>query len=289
MLAPALCEGDAVALIAPAGPLKTDDEFERAQDMVRALGLSPQAGTYAKASALGYLAGTDEDRAADVNQAVHDPNVRGIFALRGGYGTMRILPRIEYEALARSPKVILGYSDVTALLNSITERTGLVTFHGPVAALSQFTPLETQALRAAVMQSEPLGTLSAPEAQTLVDGTAHGPIVGGNLSLIAALVGTPYEIDTTGALLVLEDVDESPYRIDRMLTQLRMSGALSRRRHYRGRLEKLRGHRRVAARSAWRSRRSRSHRNADRTHRRTMDVTDWPARDAGCRRSYADD
>jgi muramoyltetrapeptide carboxypeptidase len=215
-------------LVAPAGPLKSDDEFERAQQIVRTLGLVPRIGTFAKASELGYLAGTDEQRAADFNEAARDPRVRGIFALRGGYGTMRILEKIDYKALARDPKVVLGYSDLTALLNAITQRTGLLTFHGPVAALSQFTALETQALRAAVMSAEPLGALQAPEAQTLIGGVARGRLAGGNLSLIAALLGTPYEINTRGALLVLEDVDESPYRIDRMLTQLRMSGALSR-------------------------------------------------------------
>lgn len=214
--------------MAPAGPLKSDDEFERAQQIVRTLGLVPRIGTFAKASELGYLAGTDEQRAADFNEAARDPRVRGIFALRGGYGTMRILEKIDYKALARDPKVVLGYSDLTALLNAITQRTGLLTFHGPVAALSQFTALETQALRAAVMSAEPLGALQAPEAQTLIGGVARGRLAGGNLSLIAALLGTPYEINTRGALLVLEDVDESPYRIDRMLTQLRMSGALSR-------------------------------------------------------------
>ncbi len=228
MLAPALREGDTVALVAPAGPLKSEDEFERAQETVRALGLVPRVGAYAKASELGYLAGTDEQRASDFNEAVRDPQVRGIFALRGGYGSMRILDRIDYRALVRDPKVILGYSDLTAALNAITRQTGLFTFHGPVAALSQFSALETQALRAAIMRIVPLGALQAPQAQTLIPGVASGRIAGGNLSLIAALIGTPYEIDTDGALLVLEDVDESPYRIDRMLTQLRMNGALSR-------------------------------------------------------------
>lgn len=228
MLASALRPGDAVALVAPAGPLKSDDEFNRAKEIVRALGLEPRTGSYAKATTLGYLAGTDEQRAADFNDAVRDPDIRGIFALRGGYGTMRILEQIDYDAIARDPKVVLGYSDLTALLNAVTQQTGLVTFHGPVAALSQFSALETQSLRAAVMSAEPLGVLKAPEAQTVRGGVASGRIAGGNLSLIAALTGTPYEIDTTDALLILEDVDESPYRIDRMLTQLRLSGALMR-------------------------------------------------------------
>lgn len=221
-------EGDTVALIAPAGPLKSEEEFDRAHEIVRALGLAPRVGTYAKGSALGYLAGTDEQRASDFNQAARDPDVRAIFALRGGYGTMRILEQIDYDAVARDPKIVLGYSDLTALLNAITQRTGLVTFHGPVAALSQFTELEMQSLRAAIMETRPIGVLQAPEARTLSGGSTTGRIVGGNLSLISALVGTPFEIDTSGALLILEDVNESPYGIDRMLTQLRMSGALSR-------------------------------------------------------------
>jgi muramoyltetrapeptide carboxypeptidase len=174
------------------------------------------------------LAGSDEERAADFNEAARDPHVRGIFALRGGYGSMRILNAIDYEALAADPKVVLGYSDLTALLNAITQRTGLVTFHGPVAALSEFAQNETGWLRRAVMQTEPLGEFAAADSCILVPGAAHGRIAGGNLSLVASLVGTPYEIDTAGALLVLEEVEEAPYRIDRMLTQLRLSGALDR-------------------------------------------------------------
>ncbi len=154
--------------------------------------------------------------------------MRGIFALRGGYGTMRILDAIDYAALAADPKVVLGYSDLTALLNAITQRTGLVTFHGPVAALSQFTESETAWLRRIVMQAQAAGELDAAEAVVLVAGNARGRLAGGNLSLVASLIGTAYEIDTSGALLVLEEVEEAPYRIDRMLTQLRLSGALER-------------------------------------------------------------
>jgi muramoyltetrapeptide carboxypeptidase len=222
-----LAEGDAVALLAPAGPLSSPDEMARAQEIVRSLGLVPHVMPGASRK-VGYLAGTDEERAADFNAAVRDPQIRGIFALRGGYGTMRILDRVDYDAVARDPKVILGYSDLTALLNAITQRTGLITFHGPVAALSQFTPNEIRWLRAAVMNAEPLGTLHVADARTLSGGSASGRLVGGNLSLITSLIGTPLEIDASGAILVLEDVDEPPYRIDRMLTQLRLSGAFTR-------------------------------------------------------------
>jgi muramoyltetrapeptide carboxypeptidase len=190
------------------------------------LGLVPRAGRYALRRR-GYLAGTDEERAADFNEAIRDPQVRGIFALRGGYGTMRILSAIDYDALAADPKVILGYSDLTALLNAITQRSGLVTFHGPVAALSQFSESETAWLRRAIMQTEPIGALEGANPLVLAAGFAQGKLAGGNLSLITALLGTPYAIDIAGTLLIIEEVDEAPYRIDRMLTQLRLSGALA--------------------------------------------------------------
>lgn len=195
--------------------------------MLRKLGLVPLPGANA-AQKRGYLAGSDADRAADFNAAARDKNVRGIFALRGGYGTMRILDAIDYAALQADPKVLLGYSDLTALLNAVTRKTGLVTFHGPVAALSEFTDDEVRWLKAAIMNPHPMGEMRDDSARMLTGGTAHGRIVGGNLSLIAALEGTPYAIDTNGAILLIEEVEEAPYRIDRMLTQLRLSGALQR-------------------------------------------------------------
>lgn len=219
--------GDSVALIAPAGPLASEAEFARAASIVRLLGLVPRMGKHAMRRE-GYLAGSDEQRAADFNEAARDPDVRGIFALRGGYGTMRILDALDYDALAADPKVVLGYSDLTALLNTITQKTGLITFHGPVAALSGFTERETAWLHRAVMRAEPIGELSSREQAVLVAGSASGRLCGGNLTLVTALLGTPYEIDTADALLVIEEVEEAPYRIDRMLTQLRLSGALAR-------------------------------------------------------------
>lgn len=194
---------------------------------MRSLGLVPRLGRFA-GERDGYLAGSDAQRAADFNDAARDPAVRGIFALRGGYGTMRILDAIAYDALAADPKVVLGYSDLTALLNAVTQKTGLVTFHGPVAGLSEFTERETAWLSRAVMRAEALGELPAAQSSILRPGSARGVLRGGNLSLVTALLGTPYEIDARGALLILEEVEEPPYRIDRMLTQLRMSGAFSR-------------------------------------------------------------
>lgn len=224
---PALREGATVALVAPAGPLASPEELARAESVVRSLGLLPHV-TPGAMRQLGYLAGSDEERAADFNAAIRDPQISGIFALRGGYGTMRILDRIDYDAFQANPKVVLGYSDLTALLNTITQRTNVITFHGPVAALSDFTENEVSWLRAAIMNGSALGALHWPNARKLAGGKARGHLAGGNLSLIAALAGTSHEIDVRGALLVIEDVEEAPYKIDRMLTQLRLNGALER-------------------------------------------------------------
>lgn len=222
---PRLRPVETVALVAPAGPLASEQEMERAVDVVRSLGLTPRIMPQASAQ-LGYLAGADDVRAADFNAALHDRSIRGIFALRGGYGTMRILDSIDYDAARRDPKAILGYSDLTALLNAVTQRCGIVTFHGPVTALSEFTENEARWLRDALIEGASLGEMRATGAQTLRGGVARGRLAGGNLSLIAALEGTAHAIDTRGALVVVEDVDEAPYRIDRMLTQLRLSGSL---------------------------------------------------------------
>ncbi len=222
---PALREGDAVALIAPAGPLDGPEDLQRACAAVEVLGLRPRVGANAL-ERYGYLAGSDAQRAEDFNVAARDPDIRAIFAMRGGYGTLRILDLLDYGALRADPKVLLGYSDLTALLNAVSARSDLVTFHGPVAAISPFTQMVVDALRRAVCVARPLGTLHVPEMETICSGTASGRLAGGNLSLLAALIGTPYAVDTRDTLLFFEDVDEAPYRIDRMLTQMRLSGGL---------------------------------------------------------------
>lgn len=221
---PRLQAGDAVALISPAGPLRGADALAAAVARIEALGLRAVPSRHALARN-GYLAGTDEQRAADLNAALRDPAMRGVVALRGGYGTTRILDAIDYDALRADPKVVLGYSDLTAPLNAFAARSGVVTYHGPVPALSSFGPDEAAWLRAATMETVPLA-LHAPEGTALRGGRARGRLAGGNLSLVAALVGTPYAVDFDGAIAFFEDVDEVPYRIDRMFTQLRASGAL---------------------------------------------------------------
>ncbi len=222
---PALRRGDRIGLIAPASPLSSS-EIEKGIEHVRLLGLEPVLGRFAAASS-GYLAGSDRERAADFNQMARDPEIRGIIALRGGYGTMRILDELDYAAIAADPKVVMGFSDLTAVLNAVARRSGVVTFHGPLAAReSVFDDATLAYVERVCMSTEPIGTLRAREAHVVRASSARGRLAGGNLSLVSALVGTPWVPAFRGALLLLEETEEQPYRIDRMLTQLRLAGAL---------------------------------------------------------------
>jgi muramoyltetrapeptide carboxypeptidase len=222
-LPPPLAPGARVALVAPAGPLRGPDELERSVANARALGWEPTAGDHVLARH-DYLGGSDRERLRDVNAALADDSVDAIWCVRGGYGAMRLLPHLDYASLTRRPRVLLGYSDVTALHAAIGTRCELVTYHGPTARekLSGFS--RDSLVRAVVERRDPLG--KAEEARTIRSGRARGRLVGGNLALLSALAGTPYAPDYRGALLVLEDVGEPAYRIDRMLTQLLHSGAL---------------------------------------------------------------
>src|SRR5258708_36645464 len=162
-----------------------------------------------------------------------DPSVDAIFAIRGGYGSAQLLDRIDYDLLRKNPKIFLGYSDITAMHLAIQKRTCWVTFHGPVA-LSDLSQYTQKHFRRALFETAPLGAVTNPPdsnplrpshtLRTIRGGKARGPLVGGNLTLISTTMGTPFEIDTRGRILLLEDIDEEPYNIDRMLTQLRLAG-----------------------------------------------------------------
>ena len=184
----------------------------------------------------GYLAGTDEQRLADLNGALQDTSIDAVWCIRGGYGTIRLLDRVDYDGLARRPKVVIGFSDITALLNAITRCTGVVTFHGPVAraAMPPFSRRQFEAVLTSNAAAGPLECLPLPaevlvpqdnRIATLSGGIAQGPLAGGNLTLLHCLVGTPYFPDLDGAILFLEDVDEHLYRVDRILAHLRLVGA----------------------------------------------------------------
>lgn len=184
-------------------------------------------------NSFGFLSQPDAIRVAELHQMFADPEVAAIVCLRGGYGSMRLLEQLDFELIKKNPKIFVGYSDITALHIAIHQRTGLVTFHGPMVASDMgpdFSAYSWKAFFHAVMSPTPLGTIPLPEHAPapfcLYPGIAEGELVGGNLSLLAATLGTPYEIDTTDKLLFLEDVAEAPYRIDRMLTQLLLAGKL---------------------------------------------------------------
>jgi muramoyltetrapeptide carboxypeptidase len=238
ILPPRLQPGQRVALIAPAGPMLERDDLVRGQELCRALGFEPVLGASA-GRRHGYLAGTDDERLADLNQALRDPAIDAIWCLRGGYGVTRILDRVDFSPLRERPKAVIGYSDVTALILALHHATGVVAFHAPMArapmpAFSRgcFENLLSRAAPAARLPRlpSPSGILvpRSPRLLTIRGGIAEGPLLGGNLSLIAALQGTAHLPSFDGAILFLEEVGEDLYRIDRMLAQLRMTGMLSR-------------------------------------------------------------
>lgn len=223
---PMLARGDRVGLIAPASP-PTAADIEQARAHVENLGLVAVMGENIRAHD-GYLAGTDAQRAADFNRMARDASVRAIVAIRGGYGTMRILEQLDYGAIRQDPKIVLGFSDLTALLNAVTLRAGVVTFHGPLGAHgSSWSGAARVYVEQLLFSAQPPARLQIEDPRSIVPGRARGRLAGGNLSLIAALTGTPFAVPTRDALLFFEETEEAPYRIDRMLMQLALAGALS--------------------------------------------------------------
>ena len=223
--------GHTIGVIAPASPGEAE-AVQAGCAWLEAQGFRVAFGSAAY-EASAYLAGSDRQRAADINAMFAAPHIDGIICLRGGYGSMRLLDMLDYETIRAHPKVFVGYSDITALHISIGQLTGLVTFHGPMVAadMGKALPAYTAAsfLRAVTL-AEPAGEIENPpltgQTVTLAPGRAEGCLTGGNLSIIAATLGTPYEIDTQGKILCLEEVGEEPYRLDRMLTQLLLAGKL---------------------------------------------------------------
>jgi muramoyltetrapeptide carboxypeptidase len=221
---PALAVGARVALLSPAGPLAGEADLERAEHNARTLGWEPHAYPHALARD-GYLAGDDASRLADLNAAIRDKRMDAIWCLRGGYGAMRVLDAIDYDALRRAPKAIIGYSDITALHLAMRARSNIVSFHGPTAR-AVLTPFSRQSLLCATSHGCDPFAGGAP-LTWLQEGSTAGSLEGGNLALVCSLLGTPYAARLEGAILVLEDVNEPLYRIDRMLRQLILSGALA--------------------------------------------------------------
>jgi len=225
---PALREGARIALVAPAGPLASD-AVDIALARVEQWGWVPVPGAHAR-NRTGYLAGTDSQRAADFNEALRSEDNDAIWCLRGGYGTMRIIDDLDWGALRARPRPLVGFSDNTAL-HLAAQRIGVVSLHGPHPAARELPgfseDLILRSLRG-TLPDEPLPfPPGAARGETISGGRAEGVLVGGNLSLIAATLGTPYAIQTEGAILFLEEVGEPVYRIDRLLSHLRLAGVFN--------------------------------------------------------------
>ncbi len=235
LLPPALNPGDAVALVSPSSATDERLSLQLAQEAMQALGFKVKTGEH-YAGRYGSLAGADADRAADLNAMFRDDEVKAIVCVRGGSGAARLLPMLDYKAIRANPKALLGYSDITALHCAIQAQTGLVTFHGPIGAgswnrfnVDQFKRLFFERELMTYKNSIEAGDELVPRKNrtlTIRNGKARGELIGGNLSVLVGLAGSPYMPDFAGKILFLEDVSEAPYRIDRMLTTLKLMGAL---------------------------------------------------------------
>ncbi|MBW2323471.1 MAG: LD-carboxypeptidase [Deltaproteobacteria bacterium] len=221
-----LTEGDIVGVAAPAGPFD-ETRFKAGLTRLESMGLIPRySPDIFKRD--GYLAGSDRSRAETINTLLADESVKAVFCARGGYGAMRILDRIDLELIQNKPRIMIGFSDVTALLLALHQAVGLVTFHGPVVTSLGQADKETVSTLKKLLFRQSVFPLIVSDFRVMLPGRAEGPLMGGNLTILIHLLATPTLPDLDGAILFLEDTGESPYRLDRMLTALRLSGTLER-------------------------------------------------------------
>jgi muramoyltetrapeptide carboxypeptidase len=232
-----LAPGDTIALINPSGAVYERAPYRIATESLQALGFQVREAPHLR-SRYGHLAGTDVQRASDVNAMFADGSVQALLALTGGSGGNRILPLLDYDLIRRHPKVLGGFSDITALINAVHARTGLITFHTPVAS-SEWNTFSVEHFRATLVDAQAM-LLANPQDKddnivprtaritTLRGGKARGRLVGGNLAVFSSMAGSPYWPSFDGAILFLEDVNEYIYRVDRMLSTLKLAGVLGR-------------------------------------------------------------
>ncbi len=223
--------GDTLGLINPSGAIYERAPFEQTHKALTTLGFKVQEAPNARAR-YGHMAGTPAQRAEDIHTLFADPEVAGVLAVTGGSGANRVLPLLDYGLIARCPKFLGGFSDLTALISAVHVKTGLVTFHSPLGR-SDWNPFSTEHFQALVMGglATTLPHMPSPDGEavtTLRGGVARGPLLGGNLAVLTSLAGTPYLPHFDGAILFLEDVNEYIYRVDRMLSTLMLSGVLGR-------------------------------------------------------------
>lgn len=221
--------GDTIGFIAPAGIVFDTTEYDRMKKVIEGMGLNVVFGEHVK-KRYGYLAGTDEERVSDLNSFFADKDINGIIAVRGGWGCNRILPLVDFENIHANPKFFCGFSDITSLHMSIYQTTGLTTFHGPNGT-SDWTIFTQNYFRKIAFGEGDRLLFENPiseqkEIQTIYGGTTQGRLLGGNLTLITSLIGSSFLPDMEGAILFLEDIGEDVYRVDRMMSQLYLSGIL---------------------------------------------------------------
>lgn len=217
--------GDTIGIIAPANYSNDSSKYEI--DYLIEKGFNIVYGKSFGNSWYGFGA-TDDVRADDINEMFSNKDIKAIFAIRGGYGTIRIVDKLDYENIKRNPKIFMGYSDITTLLLAINEKTGLVAYHGPMTANFKDIPIETEnSFVDTILNNKRINLLDYEKSYSIMkQGAAEGEIIGGNLSLIVASLGTKYEINTDNKILFLEETNEATYRIDRMLQQLKLAGKL---------------------------------------------------------------
>jgi len=224
---PVLRQGDCVGLVAPSSPFE-QSAFKAGIRFLRDEGFQARQLPDLLERRQGFLAGGDQERADEFHRMFEDPEVRAVFAVRGGYGAQRILDRLDGALIRGNPKIFMGYSDATCLLTFLLQTARLVCFHGPfVNEMGSLSDVTRNCLFRLLTRPEPLGPMPLGELRWIRKGLSRGPVVGGNLSLLCSTLGTAWELETAGRILFLEDRGEKPYKVDRMLVQLRQAGKLS--------------------------------------------------------------
>ncbi|MED7787958.1 LD-carboxypeptidase [Francisella sp. 19X1-34] len=222
----ALHKGDTVALLASASAVASE-QIQDSIDKLQSLGLKVKLGHYVNPIYQdGYFSAKAKYRAQDLNNAFTDPNVKAIYEIRGGWGSAQLLPLINYSQIAKNPKIIIGFSDITSLLLAINKETGLITFHGPLG-VEPWPDFSRKYMKEVLFDSKKAIFKSVTPTQTIYPGKATGVLLGGNLGNLVALIGTKYEPNWKGKILFVEEVDEKNYQIDRMMNQLQLAGVFS--------------------------------------------------------------
>ncbi len=223
---PKLNKHDLIGIVTPASPVADSSRIERGVRYLESLGYRTKIGVNV-GKVRGYLAGTDEERVADLHAMFADKEVKAIICARGGYGTPRLLPLLNYRLIGRNPKIFSGFSDITALQFAFWKKCGLITFHGPMAGVEmsgEIDPFTEEMFWRTVTSTKKIGKIAFPEepqVQSLHSGKARGRLLGGNLSLIVSILGTSYQPSFRNSLLFVEEIEEQPYRLDRMMMQIR--------------------------------------------------------------------